>query len=66
MAKQGHNTIVAPTLASTPYQYIQPYAIYLDSLAEGELNKVKGSFPLVTKDVGTIIGALKDMASDVA
>ncbi len=66
MAKQGHSTIVAPALASTPYQYIQPYAVHLDSLAEGGLSKVEGSFPLITEDVGTITGALKGMASDVA
>ncbi len=66
MAKQGHNSVVAPALASTPFQYIQPYAVHLDSLAEGGLSKVEGSFPLITEDVGTITGALKGMASDVA
>lgn len=67
IANQDHDSIVAPALpyASGPYEYVQPYAIRLDSLAEGGLCKVEESFPIITENVGKITGAMRGMASDL-
>ncbi|KAL8828000.1 MAG: hypothetical protein Q9191_002850 [Dirinaria sp. TL-2023a] len=68
LANQGYESIVAPAVpyASGPYEYVQPYAIRLDSLAEGGLNKAEGSFPIITEDVGKITSTMKDTASNLA
>ena len=68
IANQGHDSIIAPALPYTsgPYQYVQPYAVQVDSLAEGGLSKAEESFPIITEDVGKITSTMKDMASDLA
>lgn len=68
LANQGHESIVAPAIPYTsgPYEYVQPYAVRLDSMAEGGLSKVEESFPIITEDVGKITGTMKDMASNLA
>ena len=68
IANQGHESIIAPALPYTsgPYEYVQPYAVQFDSLAEGGLSKVEESFPIITEDVGKISSTMKGMASDLA
>ncbi|KAL8792088.1 MAG: hypothetical protein Q9195_005343 [Heterodermia aff. obscurata] len=68
IANQGHDSIIAPALPYTsgPYEYVQPYAVQVDSLAEGGLSKVEESFPIVTEDVGKITSTIKGVASDLA
>ena len=68
LANQGYEFIVAPAIPYTsgPYEYVQPYAVRLDSLAEGRLSKAEESFPIITEDVGKITATMKDMASNLA
>ena len=67
LANQGHESFIAPALpyVSGPYEYVQPYAVRLDVLAEGGLTRVEESFPILTEDVGKITDAMKGMASNL-
>lgn len=64
LANQSHESIVAPVLpyASKPYGYVKPYVVSFDSLAEGGLDKVEQTFPIIREDIGTVKVAITDFA----
>ncbi|KAI4168362.1 MAG: hypothetical protein LQ343_006447 [Gyalolechia ehrenbergii] len=64
LANEGYNKVVAPVIpyAQRPYGYIAPYVQKADQLADGGLNKVDGTFPIVKQDTEKIKGTILDLA----
>lgn len=56
VADSGYTHLVKPVLpyAEKPYSYVSPYVARADVLADGGLNQVDATFPLITKDTQTI------------
>ncbi|KAL8719777.1 MAG: hypothetical protein Q9225_003265 [Loekoesia sp. 1 TL-2023] len=63
LANEGYNKVVAPVIpyAQRPYGYIAPYVQKADELADGGLNKVDGTFPIVKEDTEKIKGTILDL-----
>ncbi|KAL8931960.1 MAG: hypothetical protein Q9211_006622 [Gyalolechia sp. 1 TL-2023] len=64
LANEGYNKVVAPVIpyAQGPYGYIAPYVQKADQLADGGLDRVDGTFPIVKQDTEKIKGTILDLA----
>ncbi|KAL9595527.1 MAG: hypothetical protein Q9219_006384 [cf. Caloplaca sp. 3 TL-2023] len=64
LANEGYNKVISPVLPYTqrPYSYIAPYVHKADQLADGGLDKVDGTFPIVKQDTEKIKGTILDLA----
>ncbi|KAL8830566.1 MAG: hypothetical protein Q9170_005684 [Blastenia crenularia] len=64
LANEGYNKVVAPVIpyAQGPYGYIAPYVHKADQLADGGLNKVDGTFPIVKQDTEKIRDSIFNLA----
>lgn len=64
LADQGYNQLIAPFIpyAQRPLGYVKPYVARADSLADGGLNKVDETFPIVKEDTQKIKSSVLELA----
>ncbi|KAJ5083717.1 hypothetical protein N7456_013144 [Penicillium angulare] len=64
-ADQGYTRIAKPVLPyfSTPYSYIAPYVIRVDSLGDKGLSQIDTRFPIIREDAQKIRGTIYNHAS---